>query len=302
MEVSQNSEKSKKIIAELIAENGVGEKLIAEFPLPLPTTDQIPHLSASQISDYLRCPASWYFSRIAKLNQPPVAAMQIGIAIHRGLTAYHRSVWDETQDDEVELVTAWKEEVTAPDVPPGAFQRALVAQALYRSMVRPLKIDVADWWFRLEIDGLPVPLIGAFDLVRADSQKPDEGSCWDWKTTGRLGTWGQEKADTELQATCYWLAYTREAERPPAKFVYVVIQVGPGGARIQPWTTYRTPEQIAAFEDLCRDVYHRMLHDPIVPTCPRGRGGVSWCRFPERCQELQEAERLTLPHDDVETF
>lgn len=242
--------------------------------LPPPTADQIPHLSASQITDYLRCPASWYFSRIAKLPQPPVAAIQVGLAIHRGLTAYHRG-----QDDEIELLTAWKELVTAPDVPTGALQRALAAQALYRSMVRPLpNADEADVWFRVRIDGLTVPLIGAFDLVRVDAQKPTEGACWDWKS-GKGTNWGQQKADTEIQATAYWLAYTRLTEGvPPAKFVYVVIQTASGQPWIKPYTTYRTPEQVAAFEDLCRDVYRRMLADPIIATCPRG-----WCRYPEQC-------------------
>jgi len=265
------------------------------------TASQILHLSASQIVDYLRCPASWYYSRIAKLPQPPVAAIQVGLAVHRGLTAYHRG-----QDDEIELVAAWKECVTAPDVPSGSLQRALEAQALYRSLVRPLPIDDADIWFKIEIDGLPVPLIGAFDLVRADAQKPDEGACWDWKT-GKGTNWGQKKADTEIQATAYWLAYAREAGRPPAKFVYVVIQTASGAPWIKPFTTYRTPEQVAEFEDLCRDVYRRMLTDPIVPTCPAG-----WCRFPEQCAELGREETKSYqirpekvemaPEKDVVTF
>lgn len=242
---------------------------VTEVDFDLPRV--IEHLSASQISDYLRCPASWYLSRIAKLPQPPVAAIQVGLAVHRGLTAYHRN-----QDDEVELVAAWKELVTA-NVAPGALQRAIAAQALYRSMVKPLPIDVADWWFKVQIDGIPVPLIGAFDLVRADAQDPDNGAAWDWKT-GKGTNWGQQKADTEIQATAYWLAYTREAERPPKKFVYVVIQTDRGDPWIKPFTTYRTEEQVAEFEDLCRDVYQRMLNDPVISTCPRG-----WCRYPEHC-------------------
>jgi hypothetical protein len=212
-----------------------------------------------------------------------VPAIQVGLAVHRGLTAYHRG-----QDDETELVSAWKELVTAPNIPSGALQRALAAQALYRSMVRPLPIDVADWWFKVRIDGIPVPLIGAFDLVRADAQKPDDGAAWDWKT-GKGTNWGQEKADTEIQATAYWLAYLRETDGiPPAKFVYVVIQTDRGDPWIKPFTTYRTPEQIAAFEDLCREVYRRMLNDPVISTCPRGGASGSWCRFPVQCAQLQE--------------
>lgn len=242
--------------------------------LPQPTADQIPHLSASSISDYLVCPMRWYGSRIAKWPQTPAAAPQIGTAIHRGLTAYHRG-----QDDELELLTAWKECVTATDVPPGSLQRALEAQALYRSMVKPLHYDVADWWFRFTISGLHVPIIGAFDIVRADAQKPEEGACWDWKTTRSLSLWGQQKADTEIQATAYWDAYTREAEQPPAKFVYVVIQIGLSGPQIKPITTHRTSAEVEQFEDLCRDVYRRMLTEPVIPTCPKP----SWCRFPDQC-------------------
>ncbi len=233
--------------------------------------EDITHLSASSIGDYLICPMRWYGSRIGKWPQEPAAAPQIGTAIHRALTAYHRG-----KDDELELLAAWKECVTVP-TPSGSIQRALSALALYRAQIETTDIDDADYWFSLPVDGLPVPIIGAFDLTRVSAQATGGGEAWDWKT-GKGTNWRQEKADTELQATVYWWAYTKLAGFEPSRFVYIVIQTESGEPWIKPFTTHRTPEQVAIFEDLCRDVYRRMLNDPVISTCPR-----NWCRFPEQC-------------------
>lgn len=248
----------------LLPRNRMGRAIVI---IRLPPS--MPHLSVSAINDYLRCSMAWYGSRYGKWPQEPVFVMQAGIAIHKALTAYHRE-----QDHQVELLRAWKECVTA-QATTGSIQRALTALDLYAAAYQPEANDVVDYWFKFRIDGLPVPFIGAYDLVRADAQRPTEGVIYDWKT-GRVG-WGQPKADKELQPTAYWLAYQHEAEQPPAKFVYVQLRTE-GDNTMRLIETTRTEAQIEAFQNLCKEVYQRMLTEPLKPTCPEG-----WCRFPFEC-------------------
>lgn len=235
----------------------------------------IKHLSVSQINDYLRCPMLWYGSRIGKWPQEPVFVMQAGVAIHKALTCYHRG-----EDEQVGLLTAWKE-ITA-EIPRGSIQQAISAIGLYSERVKPVPHDAAGWWFDVPIPGLPILLKGEFDLLRVHPDQPSDGAIIDWKTGAPK--WGQPKADTELQATAYWYAYQQETLRlsgealSPAKFVYVQLRTSQSPAAYKVIVTTRTQDDVDKFLDLCREVYHRMLHDPITSTCPKG-----WCRYPEQC-------------------
>ena len=52
-----------------------------------------PHWSYSQISQFLRCPLSYYFDRIAKLPKPFISSgLALGATVHHTLAEYHRSI------------------------------------------------------------------------------------------------------------------------------------------------------------------------------------------------------------------
>lgn len=240
--------------------------------LPAPP-GAIDHLSASSVVDYLRCPLGWYGTRIANWPQPPVFVMEAGIAIHKALTAYHRG-----EDDELAILEAWKN-ITA-DPSPGGLERAVGALALYRAKFTPKPIDVVDYWFKARIPNIPVPFIGAYDLVRADAQRPTEGIIVDWKT-GRAN-WKQGKADSELQATAYWFAYEQETSYLPDRFVYVLMSTAMGDPTLRTLTTRRTQDDLGKFVDLCQIVYKRIMTEEPRPMC-----NPKYCRFPERCAEYR---------------
>lgn len=238
--------------------------------LRLATESEIPHLSASSIADFLRCSMSWYGSRIAKWEQGPKPALEIGTATHKALTAYH-----EGRDHEVELLAAWKAMACA--APSGALARVLQCLELYAEQMQPHQADVAGWWFLTPIQGLPIPLKGEFDLVRAPALEPTEGVVVDWKT-GNGRYWTQSKADSEIQPTVYWHAFTVEAELPPARFDYWVLTTSGGAPAVRTITTTRTAEDVEKLQEVCRRVYQRMLSEIPEPSCPKG-----WCRFPAQC-------------------
>ena len=56
-----------------------------------PTVDR-PHWSYSQVSQFLRCPLSYYFERIAKLPKPFISGgLALGATVHQTLAEFHRS-------------------------------------------------------------------------------------------------------------------------------------------------------------------------------------------------------------------
>jgi PD-(D/E)XK nuclease superfamily len=231
---------------------------------------RLPHLSASAISDYLRCPYLWWAIRVAKYPYQPIVNMQIGTAIHEGLAAYHRQ-----EDAELALLAAWREHVTLP-APAGAIGRALEALDLYRQAVVPLSYDEAELLFRVRIPGVPIPLIGFYDLVRVSTEAPEEGEIFDYKTGNPR--WGQPKIDSELQATAYIFGYQAELGVMPRKMVYHLFTTNSSPVTLRTLETTRTAEDMDTFVVLCQDVYRRMTTEEPTPRCPEG-----WCRFPEQC-------------------
>lgn len=244
-------------------------------PLPKPPL-AIPHLSASSVSDYLRCPLGWYGTRIACWPQSPVFAMEAGVAIHKALTAYHRG-----EDAELAILAAWKE--IKAERPTGALERMIATLGLYSRRFTPKEIDVADYWFKVEIPDVPVPFIGAYDLVRVTNQRPTEGIVVDWKSGNPR--WKQGRADSELQATAYWFAYQQETSYTPDRFVYVLMTTNAGTPTLTTLTTRRTQEDLDTFVSLVQDVYLRIMTEPPAPMCRAG-----WCRFPEQCAKYRGEE------------
>ncbi|CAI5744848.1 unnamed protein product [Peronospora destructor] len=60
-----------------------------------------PHLSYSQISEYLRCPHRYYLGRILKLNGDISTPMMFGSALHEGIAAFAKSMADAQLKEEV---------------------------------------------------------------------------------------------------------------------------------------------------------------------------------------------------------
>lgn len=92
------------------------------------------HLSYSQISDYLRCPACYYVKHVLKLAEPPTSRLALGSAAHRALERFYRLVQQAQADgspmpDLQQLLAcgrqAWEELVSKSD---GEAQRSLGEQ------------------------------------------------------------------------------------------------------------------------------------------------------------------------------
>jgi CRISPR/Cas system-associated exonuclease Cas4 (RecB family) len=228
------------------------------------TPRRITRLSASSISDWLRCPLLWYGRRMAGWPRPPSAELAMGRAIHAAFEAYHRG-----GDSELELLRAWREvEDTAR--PNGALQRAVDALRLYRDTNPATPLDRPEVWFRAEIPGLEIPLIGVLDLVRGTE-------LHEFKT-GR-GKWGQKRADKELQMSAYSVGFEELTGTVPSRHVYwIITTVAP--VSVCPLETSRSRGQVEEFFETARRVFREMRTAELVGRCVNGR-----CEYPEYCRD-----------------
>lgn len=212
-----------------------------------------------------------------------------GTALHRAIEAYHGY---EDADPETELVQRWKDvkPIVVAERALGKrvtvdLGRSLEALALYVDKYPRNPMDSSEWPFTLPVPGLSVPLVGFLDLLTEDK------TIRDIKTAGSSKTWTQEKANGELQATCYiWAVYQLIHELRP--FEYVILHTGPDApVSLNVIETTRTLADLEAFEALICRVHERMQlgNEAMRPTCPKG-----WCNHPEQCELfLVEQRQLT---------
>jgi putative RecB family exonuclease len=178
---------------------------------------QQPHLSASSIGDYLDCGMLYKFGRVDRLPREYVAdALEFGSVIHAVLAEYYQAkmtadrmllkdihqlfkdLWHQTaygRDDiqyaegkdfdtlmmiGIDLITTWYHKL--PD-----------------DSFKVLGIEEA---FSFEVPNIPVPVIGAIDLLEED----ESGAIiiTDFKTAGRA--YSIDEVDSNMQMTVYQLA------------------------------------------------------------------------------------------------
>jgi len=189
-------------------------------------TEYIPHLSASQLDTFRRCPQQWYYSYVEGLKIPPGIALLVGSGVHKGAEVDLKTKIVTGQDEPLDVVLdaavteydsrmrkeglfLTRDEMAAKAQTIGAGKDETVALAsLWHEESAP-EILPAMVEERMSIDapGLAVPLFGIIDLYEQD------GVLRDLKTA--KSQWRQDKADTETQPTLYReLIMARTGEYP----------------------------------------------------------------------------------------
>ena len=229
------------------------------------------HLSASAISDYLECPMLHYGRRIAHWpeTKPPflISALTLGSVVDKALTGYHRG-----ENPEAMLTRLWSALVTFPLVWSDGYRRALEMIRAYTSNVQPQTGDVCQAFFSLDIQGIPIPVIGYRDVVRGSQTH-------EIKTTSSATLWTQEKADTELQGSVYWLAFVQANPGKRPTLIYHILRHGEDTTYTE-IKTKRTDADMLRTRALIRGTWEAMKDGELTAKCKQGR-----CRFPDRCTE-----------------
>jgi putative RecB family exonuclease len=175
-----------------------------------------PHLSASSINDYVDCGLLYKLGRIDRIRPEFTSdALEFGSVIHKVLADFYQEkmlgnkmllkqlhvLFEEYWRDAAEgrediryqegksfdsLLLEGKELLTAyyEKVPDDDFKILAIEEA-----------------FRFYLDDLPIPIIGAIDLLEEDSS--DTIIITDFKTTGRA--YSADEVDNNFQLTLYQL-------------------------------------------------------------------------------------------------
>jgi putative RecB family exonuclease len=181
---------------------------------------QKPHLSASSISTYVDCSLQYYFSYVKRLPMEFVSdALEFGSAIHLTLADFYRakmvgdrmSLKDVHESYGQQWTNRVKDRSDIKYAEGKDFQSYLIEGVdLLTAWFNKLPADnfeviAVEEAFVFEIDGMPLPIVGAIDLVERD----DSGVILitDHKTTGRA--YSIDEIDQNPQITLYQMAMKR---------------------------------------------------------------------------------------------
>lgn len=175
-----------------------------------------PHLSASSINDFLDCSLMFKFSRIDKIKTESTSdALVLGSCIHKALAEFHqeRMIGNKLSLEmlQQEFEKQWKEAAEGrSDIEykdGDDFQSVLqtgfsLLGVYYEKLADDFQVIAIEEPFSFRIPGLPVPLIGIFDLVEED----ESGTIIivDFKTSSKA--YSSDAVDKNLQLTLYHMA------------------------------------------------------------------------------------------------
>jgi putative RecB family exonuclease len=176
-----------------------------------------PHLSASTITTYIDCSLQYYFSRVKRLPMEFVAdALSFGTVIHLVLAEFYRSklagdrlllkdihelyrqFWTREAKDRSEIKYA-----SGKDFQSYIIEGADLLTAWFNKLPDDnFNVVAIEEAFVFEIEKIPIPIIGAIDLVEED----ESGAIiiTDFKTSSRA--YSIDEIDQNLQITLYQMA------------------------------------------------------------------------------------------------
>lgn len=240
---------------------------------------RVQHVSASQISQYQRCPRQWAYRQVLKVKVPPDGGLVVGSGVHyaaevgmvhkmetgenpepdQAATAASEYVTDQVQSGEVQL----------DDTAPGALVDKSVRLAIVWAneaapQVEPLEVEAT---FNVQVAGIPVT--GRLDVVTPTS-------VVDWKTSGKSPT------RDDVVASAQTAIYAR-ATGLPVSYVYLVNQVK--AVKVAEVTT--DPAEQATAARLAESTVAEVAQGMALGVWPRNRTGwhcsKKWCGYYDRC-------------------
>ena len=216
---------------------------------------ELKHLSASSLSTYLLCPHAWRLHYVDRVPSKGSPAMTFGRAVHTALEMLLRSkvagqmvdaqgAWEHAWSLASEEPTEWGSELPEQFQTDGARLFAAPAVLQLVDEIRPLVHECApilEHKVELRVPGVPIPVIGYADMVRADMVP-----C-DFKTSSRA--WGSGKAEAEIQPLIYLAALNQMGWKLPSlAFCHYVLVKGRSVQVQKVETTYRPAQVFGVIE------------------------------------------------------
>lgn len=237
---------------------------------------EIKTLSPTSLSAWLRCRADWYNRYISKADREGTWNMMAGNLIHLGTFLMHMG--RDWQTGVRDFYEEHSEILSAADAP--SLNDMMTLLRVYQQMNPRHEGDVGEKYFKVEIEGLPRPLTGIFDLLPGGSP-----SIVEFKTGG---WWTQARADLAMQTIHYSLAYREIYQRMPESFTYYAFEFTT--MRVRKIRTGVTSEELDEFIPYVAALYKEMERNVIIPRC-MFKDNNQTCWYPEECAKIMETIR-----------
>lgn len=276
---------------------GHNQRISSAFKGGRSTLDR-PHWSYSQISQFLRCPLSYYFDRVAKVPKPFISGgLALGATVHHTLAEFHREIqqgrnpsfdqvhatlrqtWDEMENREPIQYRDGEDRTKLLD-------QAVALLGLYVkepapecvvAVEEPLLVPL----FNSEGEALEKPLLAIPDLITRDN---GELTVTEFKTSGRR--YGELEAEGSLQASCYAHAVQDcYDEQPRVRYTILVKTKTP---QIQHLETVRNETDVNRLGDIVQVMERAIEAEAFYPVesamncagCPFFKPCKEWKGFP----------------------
>jgi len=249
-------------------------------------------LSPSRITQYQRCPLAFYFKYVEKieLEETPVA-LKFGSSFHSTLKFF----WENVQkgkllglDELKEAFTLdWQIAQTVPiawkDETPEALEETacVMLQTYLENHIEPLPPKAVEMSFKVPIiNPATGETLNDVQLFRIIDLIDGEGCLVDHKTSAKA-FWDYKKAATDVQLSCYALAYHQiyGADVIPCRFDVIVKNAKkPSFARIE---TKRTFKDLSRLYNTIKSVVTGIENEVFYPNPNMFCGN---CDFSANCK------------------
>ena len=267
---------------------------------------KISHLSYSSISTYLRCPRSWRFRYLDKVQTPKAAALVFGSAFHDCIghlllgTMKAENAWESQwksqleksgevkwgNDNEVDLFALGLRMLTEPLVVTGLGpeRKQTATEALADLAVMKVKgVHQVERRVKMTVPGSLVPVIGYIDAIDQD------GIPCDFKTASKA--WYANKAHSELQPSFYLAALMQTGQLSPgawkgdaARFRYYIFTKAKT-PKLQIIETSRRASDLMWIYVIVEEVFAAISAGVFPPTDPANWiCGERWCDYWAICR------------------
>lgn len=258
----------------------------------------IEHWSNSKVNMIARCPRQFWYRYINGLVMPPNAALTFGQSYHTTLEENFRFRLEVGQDMPLKMVKnifadEWEHNTDVIDwefetVDKGWLKDIGVGLVgKYVEEIAPNRNPIViEERLEASIDGVERPFIGIVDFI------DEKGFVFDHKTAARR--WNQNRANTELQATGYYLLYQSSYGKKPLGFVYD-IGIKTTKMQIQTLTTVRDEPALNDYIERLR-VAESLVTKEVYPKTDPGNWMCSkrWCGYYLHCMGGASLTRLNL--------
>jgi len=257
-----------------------------------------PHLSASGITGYIDCGLQYKFGRIDRLPPEFIADnLVFGTTIHKVLEEFHQEKMIgnrmSLRDMQERFENHWRTQAEGND------QIRYSRDKDYESLLREGKDLLAVYWdkmpgdnfhivgieegFSFRIPGLPVPVIGVYDLV-------EEDECGtliivDWKTSGKA--YSRDDVDKNLQLTLYQLAAKENGFKDREILLRFDCLIKTKSPKFEQYYTTRSDMDEKRIQKKILEVWKGIQKGVFIPN--DGHWKCKGCAYQKACEEWFES-------------